>query len=39
MHPWHDVELGKYIETGFRAVIEIPKGEGLKGRERLMMVR
>jgi inorganic pyrophosphatase len=30
MHPWHDVELGDYIETGFRAVIEIPKGSKVK---------
>jgi len=30
MHPWHDVELGEYIETGFRAVIEISKGSKVK---------
>ena len=30
MHAWHDVELGKSIETGFRAVIEIPKGSKVK---------
>ena len=26
MHAWHDVELGEAIESGFRAIIEIPKG-------------
>ena len=30
MHPWHDVELGDGVETGFRAVIEIPKGSKVK---------
>jgi inorganic pyrophosphatase len=30
MHPWHDVELGDAIESGFRAVIEIPKGSKVK---------
>jgi len=30
MHAWHDVELGDSIETGFRAVIEIPKGSKVK---------
>jgi inorganic pyrophosphatase len=30
MHPWHDVELGDAIETGFRAIIEIPKGSKVK---------
>lgn len=30
MHPWHDVDLGDAIETGFRAVIEIPKGSKVK---------
>jgi len=30
MHAWHDVELGHSIETGFRAVIEIPKGSKVK---------
>jgi len=30
IHAWHDVELGDSIETGFRAVIEIPKGSKVK---------
>src|SRR2546428_13367294 len=30
MHPWHDVELGEAIESGFRAIIEIPKGSKVK---------
>jgi inorganic pyrophosphatase len=30
VHAWHDVELGDSIETGFRAVIEIPKGSKVK---------
>jgi len=30
MHPWHDVELGDAIESGFRAIIEIPKGSKVK---------
>src|SRR6478736_3800575 len=30
MHAWHDVELGEAIESGFRAVIEIPKGSKVK---------
>jgi inorganic pyrophosphatase len=30
MHAWHDVELGDAIESGFRAVIEIPKGSKVK---------
>jgi inorganic pyrophosphatase len=30
MHPWHDVELGEAIESGFLAVIEIPKGSKVK---------
>jgi len=30
MHAWHDVELGDALETGFRAVIEIPKGSKVK---------
>jgi len=30
MHAWHDVELGNALETGFRAVIEIPKGSKVK---------
>ncbi len=30
MHPWHDVELGDALESGFRAVIEIPKGSKVK---------
>jgi len=30
MHAWHDVELGDAIESGFRAIIEIPKGSKVK---------
>src|SRR2546425_13046246 len=30
MLPWHDVELGDAIESGFRAIIEIPKGSKVK---------
>src|SRR5262250_1980368 len=30
MHAWHDVELGDDIESGFRAVVEIPKGSKVK---------
>src|SRR5215475_10767353 len=30
MHAWHDVGLGDSIETGFPAVIEIPKGSKVK---------
>jgi len=30
MHPWHDVELGDDIESGFAAVIEIPMGSKVK---------
>ena len=30
MNPWHDVELGDDIESGFAVVIEIPKGSKVK---------
>ena len=30
INAWHEVELGDSIETGFRAVIEIPKGSKVK---------
>jgi inorganic pyrophosphatase len=30
MHPWHDVELPRYVEDGIPAIIEIPTGSKVK---------
>ena len=30
MHPWHDVELPRYVEEPIPAIIEIPTGSKVK---------